>query len=120
MYIYIYIYRGKKKSPWTILEPIEIIQRYNYIIRGYVNYYSTISSFPNDIHFLTYLLQYSCLHTLASKYNTSLRDIIKKYTKYPTIKYTIEKDIKNKRNSTTLKTSISKSVSLLSWYEIRN
>ena len=68
-------YRGRSKLPWTTLPKPEIIQRYNYIIRGYVNYYSPVNDYPFDIKYIYYLLTYSCVHTLAQKRNCSLRAI---------------------------------------------
>lgn len=112
------IYRGKRKTSWTILEAPEIIEKYNYIIRGYVDFYCPITYYPNDIHYLFYLLQYSCLHTLANKFNCSLKSIIKKYSKYPNISYEIVKEIKdlNNQNSTTI---LKKNIKLFSWLDIK-
>lgn len=114
------IWRGRRKSSWTVLEAPEIIEKYNYMIRGYVDFYSPITYYPTDIHFLTYLLQYSCLHTLANKFNTSLKGIIKKYSKYPLIKYEITKQISNKTSDTITQKTINKQVQLFTWDNIKS
>lgn len=80
-------WRGRSKLPWTTLEEPEILQRYNYIITGYLNYYTPVSDYPNDTHFLHYLLKFSCVHTLAQKRNCKLSDIFKKYGRNIIIKY---------------------------------
>jgi len=83
-------WRGRSKLPWTILSEPEIVERFNYVIRGYLDYYVPVTDYPTDVHFLHYLLIYSCIHTLAQKGNTSVRSIFKKYGKNINIKY-IEK-----------------------------
>jgi hypothetical protein len=76
---------GRRKPPWTILGPDQIIEKYNEIIRGYLNFYGPVTTYSLDVEYIWYLLTYSCLHTLANKYNTTLRGIIKKYGKCPCI-----------------------------------
>lgn len=70
---------GSRKSAWTVLSDYEIIMRYNYVIRGFVNYYGrTIRDF-SLLNKYIYLLRYSCLHTLANKDKSSIRKVMTKY-----------------------------------------
>lgn len=107
-------WRGRSKYPWTSLPEPEIIQRYNYIIRGYLNYYCPVNHYPTDIHFLVYLLKYSCAHTLAHKRKTSLRKIFTKFGKNIKVKYIekVEKLDKEGNKDTKVK---EKTIQLLSW-----
>lgn len=110
-------YRGKSKNPWTALQEPEIIQRYNYIIRGYVNYYATVTDYPTDVLFLFYLLKLSCAHTLAQKRNTSLRKTFRKFGKDINIYY-LEKVEKLNKDGNKEITEKKKCESLLNWSEI--
>jgi retron-type reverse transcriptase len=107
-------YFGQRKAEWTTLLPNEIINRYNQIIRGYLNYYCINLTYPTELNYLCYLLQYSCLHTLANKFNTTLGKIIKKFGKAPTINFIIKTEKKTKTG--TLQTiSTPKSIKLIDW-----
>nr|YP_010700355.1 putative group II intron reverse transcriptase/maturase mat7 [Flexiglena variabilis]WCH63523.1 putative group II intron reverse transcriptase/maturase mat7 [Flexiglena variabilis] len=76
------------KIPNFISKPIsEIINRYNQIYRGYANYYLPIISYPSTFGRISYILEYSCYHTLAAKLRTSIRSLLKTYNK--DIKYFI-------------------------------
>lgn len=110
-------WRGKSKYPWTTLSEPEIVQRYNYIIRGYVNYYTPVNDYPTDIQFIHYLLTYSCAHTLAHKRKLSIRKIFKKYGKNIKIKYTEKVENLNREGNKTVKET-NKTVSLLSWKDV--
>jgi hypothetical protein len=93
-----------------VLAVPEIIERYNYIIRGYLNFYAPIISYSNDLSQLHYLLKYSCLHTLAQKLNLTLHGVMKKFGKNITINWEIiTKNNKSpKKNMTT---------SLITWQQ---
>lgn len=73
-----------KLKPWhrnvmLNLTDLEILNTYNSQIRGICNYYSLASNF-NKLNYFTYLMEYSCLRTLARKHKTrSVAKIIKKY-----------------------------------------
>nr|AXC47308.1 hypothetical reverse transcriptase [Pediastrum duplex] len=107
-------YRGKSKLPWTVLKAPEIVERFNYIIRGYINYYSPVNEQTTDIQYLHYLLTYSCAHTLAQKFRTSIRKIFRKFGKDIKIKY-IEKVEKLNRDGTKENTEVNKEVRLINW-----
>lgn len=53
------------------LTDLEIVSVYNAELRGICNYYGMASNFCK-LHYLAYLMEYSCLKTLASKHKTSL------------------------------------------------
>ncbi len=107
-------WRGKSKLPWTTLMLPEIIERYNFIIRGYIQYFTPVVDYPTDTQFLHYLLSYSCAHTIAQKGNTTLGKIFKKYGKDLKINYKEETSTK-KPDGTIETTSSYKSTKLLSW-----
>ena len=104
---------GRSKPEWTVLQAPEIVERYNQIIRGYLAYYSINLKYKTELNYIVYLLQYSCLHTLANKYNTTISKIIKKYGKSPKIKWKTQINKKVTEN----KTNYSK---LISWDNAKN
>ena len=57
---------------------LEIISVYNSELRGICNYYGLASNF-NKLQYFEYLMEYSCLKTLAGKHNSTSRKIIRKY-----------------------------------------
>ena len=58
--------------------PLEIISTYNAELRGICNYYSLASNF-NSLDYFAYLMEYSCLKTLANKHKSSTSKVISKY-----------------------------------------
>ncbi len=60
------------------LTDLEIVTAYGAEIRGICNYYNLASNY-SDLHYFCYLMEYSCLKTLASKHKTSLKKIRNKY-----------------------------------------
>lgn len=60
------------------LTDLEIVSVYNAELRGICNYYGMASNF-NKLSYFAYLMEYSCLKTLASKHKTSLSKIIDKF-----------------------------------------
>jgi len=73
---------GKLCSTWRRsmigLTPLEIITVYNAELRGLCNYYGMASNF-NSLQYFAYLMEYSCLKTLAAKSGSTLRKTIRKY-----------------------------------------
>ena len=57
---------------------IEIVNAYNEQTRGFCNYYQLASNFP-ALNYFHYLMEYSCLKTLACKHRTNVSKIISKY-----------------------------------------
>lgn len=57
---------------------LEIIACYNSELRGICNYYNLASNFCR-LSYMAYLMEYSCLRTLANKHRSSVKKIIRKY-----------------------------------------
>jgi group II intron reverse transcriptase/maturase len=60
------------------LSDMEIVDAYNAELRGICNYYNLASNF-SSLHYFSYLMEYSCLKTLASKHKSGVKKIIDKY-----------------------------------------
>lgn len=58
---------------------LEIVSAFNAELRGLCNYYSLASNF-NRLNYFAYLMEYSCLKTLAKKRKCSIRKILQKYS----------------------------------------
>ena len=56
----------------------DIVRTYNSEMRGILNYYNMAGNF-SKLYYFHYLMEYSCLFTLARKHNTSVRKIRDKY-----------------------------------------
>ncbi len=70
------------KNPWTVLKPEEIINRYNYILRGIGNYYFPMLDRLTTIDRVFYILKFSAISTFAKKYKSKITKILKKKKKY--------------------------------------
>lgn len=57
---------------------LEIVDSYNAQTRGICNYYSMASNY-GKLDYFVYLMEYSCLKTLARKHQMSVGQIIDKY-----------------------------------------
>jgi len=57
---------------------LEIVSAYNSELRGVCNYYALASNF-NRLCYFAYLMEYSCLKTLAGKHKSTSRKIRSKY-----------------------------------------
>ena len=67
-----------KRPQLMHLPDLEILMTYNAELRGICNYYNLASNFC-DLHYFSYLMEYSCLKTLAAKHKTSIAKIIDQY-----------------------------------------
>jgi retron-type reverse transcriptase/5-methylcytosine-specific restriction endonuclease McrA len=63
----------------TVLEPHEIIKKFNQFMIGLGNYYIVEIDRPSALNKWHYLLYYCCLKTLAHKLKLSVSKIIKRY-----------------------------------------
>jgi hypothetical protein len=61
------------------MEPHVIVERYNAVIRGFAEYYLGFIRDKSSISRWIYIYRYSCLKTLAQKYNTTISGIFKKF-----------------------------------------
>ncbi len=60
------------------LSDCEIVEQYNAEARGILNYYNLAVDY-HTLDYFCYLMEYSCLKTIANKHKTSIRKIIKMY-----------------------------------------
>ena len=67
-----------KRVRFLHLTDLEIVTAFNAEIRGICNYYNLASNFC-DLHYFSYLMEYSCLKTLGAKHKCSIKKIIDKY-----------------------------------------
>lgn len=78
-------------SRWTVWKPKirtaligmkadKMVAKYNLEIRGFYNYYCIANNVAASCTNFGYIMKYSLYKTLARKYNSSLRKIIRKYT----------------------------------------
>ena len=93
------------------LSDLEIVSLYNAELRGLYNYYALAENVATRMNQIKYLMEYSCLKTLAQKHKMSLRKVRAKYRidknwgiKYSTKKgesicYFYKDGFKQKRNS---------------------
>lgn len=59
--------------------PAQIINTYNSETRGILNFYALSGNF-DKLGYFVYLMEYSCLATLARKFGTSTKEVIHKYS----------------------------------------
>ena len=57
---------------------LEIVTIYNAELRGICNYYSLAANF-SKLNYFAYLMEYSCLKTIASRHKSSISKVIGKY-----------------------------------------
>jgi RNA-directed DNA polymerase len=72
---------GKPKAMgWLIgFEPHIIIERFNTIMRGFSEYYVDFVSNKSSLNRWLYIVRWSCIKTLAQKYNTTIRKIFSRF-----------------------------------------
>ena len=70
--------RSKKRNGLIRFTDLEILTIYNAELRGICNYYCMASNF-NALHYFAYLMEYSCLKTLAGKHKSMISKIKRKY-----------------------------------------
>lgn len=71
----------------SILTTYDIIQYYNSVIRGFINYYAPCTTYGYYLNFILYLLGSWYYYTLALKYRTRVNSIIKKYPPAPNLAF---------------------------------
>jgi len=70
----------KAITKWIYLEPQEIIQKYNAVLRGLLNYYHMVEN-RNLFTHVVWILKFSAAFTLARKLNISPKAVFKKFGK---------------------------------------
>lgn len=85
-----------KDVPWIAnLEAPVIIERYNSVIRGMLNFYAHLVGKSSLMRWI-YILRFSCFKTLARKYGSSINKVYKKFgislnsSIWKTIKFELE------------------------------
>jgi retron-type reverse transcriptase len=68
----------KEQPAWSVLTDFEIVERYNAIISGLVNYYCPIITSRSNINWFIYVYEYSCYKTLCQKHRTTIRKLLRK------------------------------------------
>ena len=66
------------RKPLLRLTDLETVSVYNAELRGICNFYGTGSNF-DKLCYLAYLMEYSCLKTLANKHKSSISKVIAKF-----------------------------------------
>jgi group II intron reverse transcriptase/maturase len=67
-----------KRGGLIHLTDLEIVDSYNAELRGICNYYNMASNFCG-LHYFAYLMEYSCLKTLAAKHKSKISKVVKQY-----------------------------------------
>ncbi len=62
----------------TKLTDLEIVSVYSANLRGICNYYCSAANF-NKLAYLAYLMEYSCLKTLANKHKSKISSVVKMF-----------------------------------------
>lgn len=70
--------RPQAKVSLVAEDDISIIEAYNALLLGYLNYYSFVSN-RSKLRRIAYILQFSAAKTLANRHRTSMREIFKKH-----------------------------------------
>jgi retron-type reverse transcriptase len=68
-----------------IQHDLDIISHYNYLARGLLNFYCCADNRWQLVKIINWHLRYSLIHTLAHKYNRTVSQTIKIYSKCPTV-----------------------------------
>jgi group II intron reverse transcriptase/maturase len=76
-----YLINGKirEQPAWTVFPDSEIINKYNAVIRGYINYYAPLITTRSTLNYYVYIFEYSCYKTLCHKHRTTIRKLLKQY-----------------------------------------
>ena len=92
------------RKGWLYLPDYVIVQRYNEEMRGVLNYYNLAVDY-NRLGYFRYLMEYSCLATLAGKHNSSISKIARQHRKgkYWSVTYITSSGIEKEKRLVTLK-----------------
>ncbi len=92
------------RKGWLYLPDYVIVQRYNEELRGILNYYNLAVDY-NYLGYFRYLMEYSCLATLAGKHNSTTSKIVRQHRKgkYWSIPYVTAKGVEKEKRLATLK-----------------
>lgn len=84
-------WKPKSKSAFIVNDDLEILNRYNSKVRGFINYYSLANN-SGELDSFKYIMEYSMYKTFAHKYRTHVTKILRKYKKNGvfTVSYTVK------------------------------
>ncbi|RKR80612.1 group II intron reverse transcriptase/maturase [Mucilaginibacter gracilis] len=74
------VWKARERSKSLHNDDLEILQTYNYTIRGFHNYFAIANNSALLSRF-RYIMQYSMYKTFAAKYRSSVPEIARKYVK---------------------------------------
>ena len=100
----------KAKTQWIHLQPYDIIQRFNEILVGILNYYSFVDN-RTMLYRIIFILKYSLVYTLCRKWRISPRKLFKKLGNSITWKLENGKTIKFKQEQDMKKTTMNFKIS---------
>lgn len=75
------VWKPIHRNQYLRLSDLEIVNIYNAEIRGMYNYYRLAENVTHKMWQLRYVMEYSCLKTLAGKHQSSVRKMINKLRK---------------------------------------
>jgi len=75
------IWQAKYRGFLNKRDIAEIVSQYNSEIRGFYNYYSIANNISKAGSKFGHIMEYSMYHTIAQKTNSSISEVIRKYTK---------------------------------------
>lgn len=97
---------------WAILEEFRIVERYRSMMLGLAMYYKDVEN-PYILNRVSYILQYSCAKTIATRKKITMSQVFKKYGK----NLRIEQEIKRPNSNSD---PIIRSTSFITWSELKN
>lgn len=74
------------KTGWMGLDDQQIVEQYNGVLRGILNYYSFADNYA-ELGRIQYILMFSAAKTLARKHRSSVRRIFRKHGRRLTVKW---------------------------------
>lgn len=76
-------WRGKRRGKLLNLSELEILMTYNSEVRGFLNYYILADNFSDVGNKVLWLTSSSFFHTLAGKYNTTVKKVSQQHKRGP-------------------------------------
>ena len=76
-------WRGKHRGKLLNLSELEILMTYNSEVRGFLNYYILADNFSDVGNKVLWLTSSSFFHTLAGKYNTTVKKVSQQHKRGP-------------------------------------
>ena len=71
--------KPRSNTLYRLMKPIYIVKKYRQRLKGLVDYYYPILSYPTELSLYYYAYKFSCLKTLARRMNKSIKKITMTY-----------------------------------------